>query len=361
MLMAAPAMAAAETPAAAPMKVAIVGMANAHVNGLLSALHQRKDVELVGIAEPDAALTAAAMTKYNLPKSLFYARLEDLIEARHPEAVLVYTSVADHRAVIETAAHYGVSAMVEKPLTITLADALAIRKVAREHHIQVLVNYETTWQPSARAAFDEAENGKLGAIRRVDFHTGHQGPATAGVSPEFLRMVTDPAKSGAGALYDFGCYGADLMTWLMHGQTPLTVTAVLNHDRPQLYPNVDDDATVVLAYPQTQAVINASWNWPFARKDMEIYGSSGTAATAGAGWLRVRHELDANERTVSAPPLNDPQDDPLSYLDAVLVGEVNPKGSLSSLEVNVVVMQILDAARESARTGQTVKLDKLEE
>jgi predicted dehydrogenase len=65
-------------------------------------------------------------------------------------------------------------------------------------------------------------------------------------APEFLSWLTDPAQNGAGALYDFGCYGVDLMTWLMHGEAPLTVTAVLNHDKPQIYPNVDDDATVVL-------------------------------------------------------------------------------------------------------------------
>ena len=67
-------------------------------------------------------------------------------------------------------------------------------------------------------------------------HDGHQGPKEIGVPPEFLNWLTDPAQNGAGALYDFGCYGVDLMTWLMHGETPLTVTAVVNHDKPQIYP-----------------------------------------------------------------------------------------------------------------------------
>ena len=53
-------------------------------------------------------------------------------------------------------------------------------------------------------------------------HDGHQGPKEIGVPPEFLNWLTDPAQNGAGALYDFGCYGVDLMTWLMHGETPLT-------------------------------------------------------------------------------------------------------------------------------------------
>ena len=370
----------------ARLRVAIIGLEHGHVEGFLSALPQHHDVELVGIADPDPALAAKYEKKYSLDHGLFFLDMDKMIEARHPQAVLVYTSIGEHRKVIEAAARHGVSVMVEKPLTISLEDALAIRKVARQYHIHVLVNYETTWYASNRAAYDELEAGKLGEIRRVVIHDGHQGPKEIGVPPEFLNFLTDPAQNGAGALYDFGCYGADLMVWLMHGEAPLTVTAVLNLDTPQIYPNVDDDATIVLTYPHTQAVIQASWNWPFGRKDMEVYGATGYAITVGADKLRVRHEHDAEERLTTAAPLAPPFNDSLSYLVAVMRGEFTPwadpppaglfpgkpgksvsmgpigiVGEQSSLETNVIVMQILDAARESARTGKTVRLTKPEE
>ena len=118
------------------------------------------------------------------------------------------------------------------------------------------MNYETTWYASNQAAYDEVRDGRLGEIRRVVVHDGHQGPKEIGVPPEFLSWLTDPEQNGAGALYDFGCYGVDLMTWMMHGETPLTVTAVVNHDKPQIYPRVDDDSTIVLQYPHAQAVIH---------------------------------------------------------------------------------------------------------
>jgi len=344
----------------ARLRVVIAGLVHGHVEGFLSALPQHPDVELVGIADPDPALAQKYAKKYSLRQSLFFTRTDEMIEATHPQAVLVYTSIGDHRKVIETAARYGVSVMVEKPLTISLDDALAIRKVAREHHIHVLVNYETTWYASNKAAYDEVEQGRLGAIRRVVVHDGHQGPAEIGVPPEFLNFLTDPAKNGAGALYDFGCYGVDLMTWLMHGETPLTVTAVTTQDKPQIYPKVDDDSTIVLAYPHAQAVIQGSWNWPFARKDMEVYGATGYAITVGPDRIRLRHEHDADERLTTAAPLVAPQTDSLSYLAAVLRGQLEPKGDLTALDTNVVVMQILDAARESARTGKSVHLTKLE-
>jgi predicted dehydrogenase len=190
-------------------------------------------------------------------------------------------------------------------------------------------------------------------------HGGHQGPAEIGVGPEFLGWLTDPAQNGAGALYDFGCYGADLSTWLMHGEAPLTVTAVVNHDKPQTYPDVEDDATIVLSYPHAQTVIQASWNWPFSRSDMEVYGATGYAITVGSDKLRLRHEHDADEQTTTAAPLNAPRNNSLSYLAAVLRGEIEPKGDLGALDTNIVAMQILDAARESARSGKTVELTKL--
>ena len=356
---------AAQAPAAAPLRVAVVGLVHGHVEGFLGAMRQHQDVQLVGVSDPDPELAAKYEKKYALPESLFYTgpfntSIEQMIQAAHPQALLVYTSIADHRKVIETAAKYGVSVMVEKPLTISLDDALAIRQVAREHHIHVLVNYETTWYASNRAAYDEAERGRLGAIRRLVIHDGHNGPQEIGVPPEFFRILTDPAQNGAGALYDFGCYGADLATWMMHGEAPLTVTAVLNHDKPQIYPNVDDDATVILAYPHAQAVLQASWNWPFGRKDMEVYGATGTAITVGSDRLRV-HPQNEDERLTNSPPLPAMEQDSLHYLAAVLGGQIDSRGSLGALDTNVVVMQILDAARESARTGKTVHLYKVRE
>jgi len=57
----------------------------------------------------------------------------------------------------------------------------------------------------------------------------------------------------------------------MQNERPQSVSAVLQQFKPDVYPNVDDEATIVLAYPCTQVIIQASWNWPINRKDIEIY------------------------------------------------------------------------------------------
>jgi glucose-fructose oxidoreductase len=351
--------AAAET-APAPLRVAIAGLEHGHVAGFLNQLPRHSDVKLVGISESDPELSAKYEQKYQLAHDLFFSSTESLIDAVHPDALLVYTPISEHRRVIETAAEHGVSVMVEKPLTISLEDALHIQKIARERHIHVLVNYETTWYASNKAAYDELEGDHLGALRRVVVHDGHQGPKEIGVQPEFLAWLRDPARNGAGAMYDFGCYGVDLVTWLTHGETPLSVTAVVTHDKPEIYPDVEDDSTIVLNYPHAQAVIQGSWNWPFSRKDMEIYGATGYAITVGPDRLRLRHEHDPEEQATRALPLAAPEDDSLHYLRAVLSGQLESRADLSALDTNVIVMQILDAARQSARTGKTVELRKLE-
>jgi len=342
-----------------PVRLAIVGLEHGHVSGFLHAFPQQHDTELVAIVDADVALRAKYEQEFHLDHALFFARLEDAIAAKHPQALLVYTPIGEHRRVIEEAAERSLDVMVEKPLTLSLEDALAIRKAAREHHIQVLVNYETTWYASNRAVYEMVQQGKLGDLRKVVVHDGHQGPEEIGVQPEFLTWLTDPAENGAGALYDFGCYGADLMTWLMHGAAPLSVTAVAQTNKPDKYRHVDDDATVILRYPHAQAVLMPSWNWTFGRKDTEVYGTKAYAIAVNPTQVRARFSEKAPEETTTAAPLTAPEDTSLHYLAAVVRGELKPSGDLTSLDTNMVVMQILDASRESARTGKTVELKPL--
>src|ERR1700749_970895 len=156
----------------APLRVAIVGLEHGHVGGFLKQFPNQHETELVGIVDDDAALSQRYAQQYHLDSKLFFTNLDAMIAAAHPQALLVYTSVGKHREVIEAGARHGLSSMVEKPLTMSLDDALAIRKAAREHHIQVLVNYETTWYASNRAAYDEVAQGGLGDVRRIVVHDG---------------------------------------------------------------------------------------------------------------------------------------------------------------------------------------------
>jgi predicted dehydrogenase len=337
-----------------PLRVGIVGLVHGHVQGFFERSLHDPAIEIVGIAEPDQSLFARYSKQFGIDGKLLFPNLEEMLDRAHPQAVLVYTDTYDHRRVVETCARQGIHVMMEKPLAVSLEDALAIKRAADAGKIHVLVNYETTWYRSNRAAYDLVHEKAIGDIRKVVVHDGHSGPKEIGVSPEFLGWLTDPKLNGAGALFDFGCYGADLMTWLMDGERPETVTAVTQQIKPEIYPHVDDEATVILTYPKAQAILQASWNWPFDRKDMEVYGQTGYVITVKHDDIRVRR-AGGQEEQIAAKPIPAPYDGSLSLLKAVVIDGIKPDG-LSSLETNITVTEILDAARRSAASGKTIRL-----
>jgi predicted dehydrogenase len=337
------------------MRIAIVGLVHGHVHGFLGQHRHSPEIDIVAVAEPDRDLLSKAAARYGFESSQLFTDLDEMLVKAHPQAVLVYTNTLDHRRVVETCARHGVHVIMEKPLAVSLEDALAIQKAAQAARIHVLVNYETSWYRSNHAAYDLAHDGSLGEIRKVVVHDGHQGPKEIGVEPEFLSWLTDPKLNGGGALFDFGCYGADLMTWVVDGQRPLTVTAVTQQIKPQIYSRVDDEATIILTYPRAQAIIQASWNWPFDRKDMEVYGQTGYAITVKRDDVQVRRAGDQQAEQIAGKPIAAPYDDELSYLRAVILDGAK-EDALSSLETNVTVTEILDAARRSAQSGRTIRL-----
>lgn len=337
------------------LKVVVIGLEHGHVAGFFRNNLHRRDIEIVGIADADRELSERYAKQYRLDSHLLYADVNDMLEKTHPVAAVVYTSTFGHRAAVEACAAHGVHVMMEKPLAVSIEDARAMQQAAGKGKIQVLVNYETTWYRSNRAGYDMAHDGSIGQVRKIVVHDGHQGPKEINVQPEFLAWLTDPKLNGAGALFDFGCYGADLATSLLDGQRPRTVTAVTQQIKPDVYPKVDDEATIILSYPRAQVIIQASWNWPYNRKDMEVYGQTGCVLTVGPDEIRVRHG-NGKEQQEQAKPLTAPYDDSLNYFAAVVRGEIRPNGDLSSLETNIIVTEILDAARQSARTGKTIEL-----
>lgn len=338
-----------------PLRLAIAGLVHGHVGGFLRAAQTRTDVQIVGLFDPDAALLRNYADRFNVPEAARFTDLAAMLDRVQPEAIASFTNTLDHTALVEAAAARHVHVMVEKPLAVSNPDAERIRRAAEAGRIQVLVNYETTWYPSHGTIWALLkERRAAGDIRKMVALDGHNGPKAINVQPEFLDWLSDPVRNGGGALFDFGCYGANLMTWLMDNQRPLAVTAVTQQFQPDVYPRVDDEATILLEYPRAQGIIQASWNWPFGRKDLEVYGDHGLAIATGGNGLRVAFPQEP-EHAVPPDPLAADERDSISHLIAVVRG-TRKANALSSLETNLIVTEILEAARESARTRSRVTL-----
>ncbi|RFM27219.1 gfo/Idh/MocA family oxidoreductase [Deminuibacter soli] len=316
--------------------------------------YKRGEVIIAGIAEADPQLVARYKKTYNLPDSLFYPTLDALVQHVHPDAVLAYNAIALHLSVVEFCAPRHIPVMVEKPLATTVKDAQRIAALAAQYHIPVLTNYETTWYNTNQQINDMVSSNAIGPVRKMIVHDGHKGPKEIGCSKDFLNWLTDPIQNGGGAIRDFGCYGADLMTWLMKNETPVAVTAVTRHIKPDVYPKVDDDATILVEYADATGIIEASWNWPFNIKDFEVFGKDGYLHALNANKLQQR----INDSTAMLEVHGAQYQDNIPYLAAVLSGKVNPGNDLSSLPNNLIVVQILEAASQSAKEGRRIVLKK---
>ncbi len=335
----------------APVHIAVVGLEHVHAMTWLPRMSGRPDLQLVGIVEPDKAIVGRYEKQFKLDPGLFYSSLDELQAHTNVQAVFSFAATADHLRVVELCAARQLDVMIEKPMARNAGEARAMETVAREAGIKLVVNYETTWYSANQEAYNLIHEHKIGDLRKAFIRDGIRGPKEIQCPPEFLEWECD--TNGGGALMDFACYGANIMTWLMDGRRPASVFAVTQHFKPDVYPQVEDEATVLLTYPKTRAVLEATWNGPVDRKDMELDGQTGYLIAPKGDVLRMR-TVGTEETAVTVPPLENPNTDPLTYLVAVARG-LEPSGR-NSARLNVTVMEILDAAKESARTGKQIDL-----
>lgn len=343
-----------------PLKVGVAGLSHGHVHWIFNS-ESRGDIEIVGIAEPNRELALRYSKQHGYPMSLVYNSLEELIDATQPEAVTAFGTIYDHLKVVEACAPKGIHVMVEKPLAVNFAHAKKMEALAIKHKIHLLTNYETTWYPTNHKAYEILKKEKaIGDVRKVVVRDGHKGPKKIGVNSEFFEWLTDPVLNGGGAITDFGCYGVNLLTWIMDGKKPNSVTAITQQQQPENNPKVDDEAIIILNYDNSNAIIQASWNWPIGRKDMEIYGLTGAIYADNKMDLRLRMSEGYDgykEEFIKLDNRKPPFDDPFAFFAAVVKNEIRLEPyDLSSLENNMIVMEILDAAVRSSQSRKTIEI-----
>ena len=341
-----------------PLKVGVIGLTHTHVNWILGR-PDRGDIKIVGIVvEPNRELAKRYAKQHGYPMNLVFNTMAEMISSTKPEAVTAFGTIYEHLEVVETFAPLGIHIMVEKPLAVSLEHAKKMKALVDKHNIHLLTNYETSWYATNHKTHEMVNKGDIGDLRKIVVHDGHKGPIEIGVNQEFLDWLTDPVSNGGGAITDFGCYGANLITWLKKGDKPISVTAVTQTLKPSLYPNVDDEATIILQYPDMQGIIQASWNWPIARKDMEVYGQTGYIYADNRSEMRYRLSENDTEQKIKLEERKAPFDDPFALLVTVIRNEITlPEYDLSSLENNMIVIEILEATKISSQTGQVVKLN----
>jgi predicted dehydrogenase len=326
---------------AAEHTIAVVGLVHSHVWGHLKEVLPGQPARLVGVAETEPELVAEAQ-KRGVPANLIFADWKKMIDQQKPEIVWSFVENNRHREIVEYCAPRKIHVLFEKPLASNYKEALAIRDLARKHGIYVMTNYQMAWWPANYTARKLAASGAVGQVWRLHGIVGHGGPGgPTGLNKYFFNWLTDPVKNGGGALVDFGCYNALWSLWYLG--RPETVYAQSNQLRPKEFPKVEDNADIILNYKQGVAIL-----------DLEVFGLGGGIHVSSDGvTLRKSGQREAHPMPVTALPPE--ASTPLAAMIHCIESKTEPQG-LTSLDMNIQVVEILDAAKESLKTGRAVRL-----
>ena len=337
----------------ARVRLAIVGLNHDHVWGILKDIEAEKNSELVAIAESDQTLVSRA--KPHVPPSVkFYDAFEKMLDEVKPDAVVATTSNDRHLEILRECARRHIHFSTEKPMAINGADAREMARLGKAAGIKLMVNYWNAWVPPTPALVEHARSGKVGAIQKIVVEYGHAGPKEIGVSAQFADWLYDPRKNGGGAIVDFGCYGAEWAIWLKG--MPTRVFATAKKIKTSQHNQVDDDATIILDYPDGTAILEASWDWPYGMERVNAFGPNGSLLATGSQLLfrgakdkSAEVGLDGKPLQLSALPPE--RSNPVSYF-VDCIRQDKPIQDPVSAELNVQVLEILDAARRSLESGR---------
>jgi predicted dehydrogenase len=288
----------------------------------------------------------------------FYSDYVKMLDEVKPEAVFVTTSNDRHLEILKECAKRHIHYSTEKPMAANGAQAREMEETARQAHIKLMVNYWNAWAAPTYGLYRRVKADEVGPVQKLIVQYGHQGPKEIGVSPQFADWLYDPVKNGGGALIDFGCYGAEWALWLK-GRPSHVYAYTLTLKTEQHY-RVDDDATILLEYPDAVAVLQASWDWPYGKGQVEVFGPKGSLLATGSELLHRTPQSPASPQTLAGEPvqfepLPNEKSNPVSYLVDCIHNDKPIENPLAA-EFNVGVVEILDAARESIRTGKAVSL-----
>ncbi len=342
-----------------PYKVAIIGLIHSHEGTWVPRMARNPQIKLVGVAETIPELVTQAKERQGVKDVPFFDDYRKMLDETKPDFVWAFVENNRHLEILKECAPRHIHVIYEKPLASTYKDAQTMVELARKYNVKVMCNYQMAWWPANQIAFDEVAKGTIGKPWRLHGIVGHGGPGSTGPGKYFFDWLTDPVKNGGGALVDFGCYNALWSLWYMG--RPESVYAEAIHLRPQTFPKVEDSVALMLKYPTGINVFEGSWDLPRSFQDLEVFGSTAMpdgSLTRGSIYMtqqKVELRMGRENRDLTLAPLPAEMADPISVM-VTAIRNNKPIEGITALEINAGVVEIIEAAKESIRTGRSVKL-----
>ncbi len=306
----------------------------------------------------------AAEVSLEHPGARIVANVEQALEAA--DLLVVATTTETHAAVAAAAVDRGVPVVVDKPLAVTTSEAEELVARARDAGVLLTVFQNRRWDTDQLTLRRLIGEGALGTVTRYESRFERWRPEA---DPSKWREVRPPAEGG-GVLLDLGSHLVDQALVLFGPARSVYAEIAARRGTAG-----DDDVFIALRHDGgTVSHLWASAVAPAPGPRLRVQGSAGGFVVSGVdpqedalragerpdatpAWGRpagyAYGRLVAGERSVPVPP--EPGDWPRFYAllrDALLSGGPPPVDPRDA----VTVLRVLEAARESARSGAVVAL-----
>jgi predicted dehydrogenase len=367
----------------ATYRVGFIGYAHMHVNEIMRRFREVPEFELVACADtvPNVPETSAATftrawnlryAQETIGIAKTYADYRELLDRENLDLVAVYSENSKHLEITSAAAARGINVLIEKPMGISLADAIRVDRVTRAAGVRLFINWLSTWAPSTHTMKTLVDAGTIGRPFQVKARAAHSGPLGSGASHQGVdagqQPITDAdrgrtwwhrAGTGGGALLDFVGNGACLARWWLGEQATAAFGLSANLLSP--FSEVEDNAVVTLRFPSAIAVLEASWTTrdPGLPTGPIVYGETGTLAVERRGdeqVVRIGRGAGSEPEYVRCEALPAGHQNIAQEIARCLKSGEPPHPTLTPA-YNLEMMAILDAAARSTRTGKLEIVD----
>ena len=192
------------------------GISGSHIGAYLN----QPDVELVAGCDLIPGKAEAKFAEYEVKDAKFFTDYKEMIDTVEMDAVSVCTYNRTHAECTIYALEHGLNVLLEKPMTVTLDEAIAIRKAEKASGKLVSVGFQPRFDANMQMIKKIVESGELGRVYYVQ--TG--GGRRHGIPVIWSETFIENDKAGLGALGDIGCYSIDLVMNALGNPKPLTVS-----------------------------------------------------------------------------------------------------------------------------------------
>ena len=331
------------------IKVALIGagyISDYHARGLRAL----PNVEIVAVVSKQLDNAKNFAGKYNIKEA--YTTILDVVSDNTIDAAIISTPNVYHVPYAIRLLENGKDVFIEKPMAMNAKEGMQLAEVAEKYGRSVMVGHMWRFDVDTQYIKESIDSGKIGKVIKTKSYGIHENWGPQG-------WFTKNDLAGGGALADMGVHAIDTIRYLLGNPEPVKVYArIATHFGDY---DVDDSGIIIITWNNgTESIIESGWWQPHMdgpEASSGIYGTKGYASLFPT-FLKLK-KGESSEQVIPDLPEREDHCAQVIYtkqmeyfIDCVRTGSTPTPG----LREGQIIMQIVDAAYRSSRTGMVVDL-----